>query len=161
MPYHDIREQNHRKNRKPWKYALALYSISTQSDQMALGDKKYAQAHFSAKPNLAKLSNRLASRSAGLGLGATLKSKPKPEKARLRGCKPVFQAENLTLNTATMHQTHGSTGSTSAPIRGKLPRPHKLLSSLRLQLIKSGVSSALSPSNSIQSKESAGPFVYH
>ncbi|KAJ7855846.1 hypothetical protein B0H13DRAFT_1902891 [Mycena leptocephala] len=58
----------------------------------ALGDEKYVQAHFSAKQ-----ANGLASRSAGLGLGATLKSKPKPEKARLRGCKPVLQAEKLTL----------------------------------------------------------------
>ncbi|KAJ6568544.1 hypothetical protein B0H19DRAFT_1065371 [Mycena capillaripes] len=42
---------------------------------------------------------------------------------------------------------------------GKPPRPHKLLSSLGLQLIKSGVSLALSPSNSIQIKEAAGPLV--
>jgi hypothetical protein len=46
---------------------------------------------------LAKPSTGLASRYAGLGLGATLKSKPKPEKARLRGRKPVLQAENDNL----------------------------------------------------------------
>ncbi|KAJ7839881.1 hypothetical protein B0H13DRAFT_1911014 [Mycena leptocephala] len=48
---------------------------------------------------LTKPSNGLASRYAGLGLGATPKSKPKPEKARLRGHKPVLQAENVTLKT--------------------------------------------------------------
>ncbi|KAJ7936356.1 hypothetical protein B0H13DRAFT_1853422 [Mycena leptocephala] len=46
----------------------------------------------------AKQANGLASRYAGLGLGTTPKSKPKPEKACLRGCKPVLQAENVTLN---------------------------------------------------------------
>ncbi|KAJ7506066.1 hypothetical protein B0H11DRAFT_1903977 [Mycena galericulata] len=65
----------------------------------AVGDEKYAQARFSAKRanGLAKPTNGLASRNAGLGLGATPKSKPKPEKARLRGRKPVLQAENVTL----------------------------------------------------------------
>ncbi|KAJ7842609.1 hypothetical protein B0H13DRAFT_1909740 [Mycena leptocephala] len=65
----------------------------------ASGNEKYAQARFSAKRanGLAKPSNGLASRSAGLGLGSTPKSKPKPEKARLRWCKPVLQAENVTL----------------------------------------------------------------
>ncbi|KAJ7917755.1 hypothetical protein B0H13DRAFT_1870056 [Mycena leptocephala] len=48
---------------------------------------------------LTKPSNGLASRYAGLGLGATPKSRPKPEKARLRGHKPVLQAENVTLKT--------------------------------------------------------------
>jgi hypothetical protein len=62
--------------------------LSTQ----AVGDEKYAQARFSAKR-----ANGLASRYAGLGIGATLKSKPKPEKARLRWRKPVLQAENVTL----------------------------------------------------------------
>jgi hypothetical protein len=57
-----------------------------------VGDEKYAQARFSAKR-----ANGLASRYAGLGIGATLKSKPKPEKARLRWRKPVLQAENVTL----------------------------------------------------------------
>jgi hypothetical protein len=55
-------------------------------------DEEYAQARFSAKRanGLAKPSNGLASRSAGLGLGSTLKSKPKPEKARFASpfCKP-------------------------------------------------------------------------
>ncbi|KAJ7726454.1 hypothetical protein DFH07DRAFT_782739 [Mycena maculata] len=62
----------------------------------AVGNEKYAQARFSAKRanGLAKPTNGLASRNAGLGLGATPKSKPKPEKARLRGRKPVLQAEN-------------------------------------------------------------------
>ncbi|KAJ7484038.1 hypothetical protein B0H11DRAFT_1914522 [Mycena galericulata] len=65
----------------------------------AVGDENYAQARFSAKRanGLAKPTNGLASRNAGLGLGATPKSKPKPEKARLRGRKPVLQAENDTL----------------------------------------------------------------
>ncbi|KAJ7729398.1 hypothetical protein DFH07DRAFT_781956 [Mycena maculata] len=65
----------------------------------AAGNEKYAQARFSAKRanGLAKPTNGLASRNAGLGLGATPKSKPKPEKARLRGRKPVLQAENVTL----------------------------------------------------------------
>jgi hypothetical protein len=36
-------------------------------------------------------------RANGLGLGATLKSKPKPEKARLCQRKPVLQADKLTL----------------------------------------------------------------
>ncbi|KAJ7857871.1 hypothetical protein B0H13DRAFT_1902116 [Mycena leptocephala] len=73
----------------------------------ALGDEKYAQAHFSAKRanGLAKPSNGLASRSAGLGLGATLKSKPKPKKARLRGRKPVLQAEKLTLQPEMIKRT--------------------------------------------------------
>ncbi|KAJ7837133.1 hypothetical protein B0H13DRAFT_1912682 [Mycena leptocephala] len=72
----------------------------TWAGKPASGDEKYAQAHFSAKRanGLAKPSNGLASRSAGLGLGAALKSKPKPEKARLRGRKPVLQAEKLTLH---------------------------------------------------------------
>ncbi|KAJ7911384.1 hypothetical protein B0H13DRAFT_1875799 [Mycena leptocephala] len=65
----------------------------------ASGNEKYVQARFSAKRanGLAKPSNGLASRSAGLGLCSTPKSKPKPEKARLRWCKPVLQAENVTL----------------------------------------------------------------
>jgi hypothetical protein len=57
-----------------------------------LGDEKYAQARFSAKR-----ANGLAKPSHGLGLGSAPKSKPKPEKARLRGRKPVLQAENVTL----------------------------------------------------------------
>ncbi|KAJ7769080.1 hypothetical protein DFH07DRAFT_768989 [Mycena maculata] len=78
--YHHICDKNIRKNCKPW-------------------NEKYAQARFSAKRanGLAKPTNGLASRNAGLGLGATPKSKPKPEKARLRGRKPVLQAENVTL----------------------------------------------------------------
>ncbi|KAJ7917377.1 hypothetical protein B0H13DRAFT_1870393 [Mycena leptocephala] len=50
-----------------------------------------------AVPRTVPYTSKRASRSAGLGLGATLKSKPKPEKARLRGRKPVLQAEKLTL----------------------------------------------------------------
>ncbi|KAJ7723055.1 hypothetical protein B0H16DRAFT_1699093 [Mycena metata] len=49
----------------------------------------------------------------------------------------------------------------SAPIRGKPSRPHKLLSSLRLELIKSGVSSALPPSKSIETKDATGRLAYH
>jgi len=53
-------------------------------------------ARFSANRanGLAKPSNGLASRSAGLGLGSTPKSKPKPEQARVRRRKPVLQAKN-------------------------------------------------------------------
>ncbi|KAJ7461336.1 hypothetical protein B0H11DRAFT_1923612 [Mycena galericulata] len=76
----------------------------------AVGDEKYAQARFSAKRanGLAKPTNGLASRNAGLGLGATPKSKPKPEKARLHGRKPVLQAENVTL-VATSRSIHAFT----------------------------------------------------
>ncbi|KAJ7918104.1 hypothetical protein B0H13DRAFT_1869741 [Mycena leptocephala] len=55
---------------------------------------------------LAKPSDGLASRYAGLGLGTTPKSKPKPEKARLRGRKPALQAENVTL--PLNHTAYGS-----------------------------------------------------
>ncbi|KAJ7736020.1 hypothetical protein DFH07DRAFT_779810 [Mycena maculata] len=74
--YHHFRDKNIQKNCKP--------------------------SRFSAKRanGLAKPTNGLASRNdAGLGLGATPKSKPKPEKARLRGRKPVLQAENVTLRS--------------------------------------------------------------
>ncbi|KAJ7506326.1 hypothetical protein B0H11DRAFT_1903711 [Mycena galericulata] len=83
--YHQTYVKNIGKNCKPRKYAV--------------GDEKYAQARFSAKRanGLAKPTNGLASRNAGLGLGTPPKSKPKPEKARLRGRKPVCQAENVTL----------------------------------------------------------------
>jgi hypothetical protein len=46
---------------------------------------------------VAKPTNWLASRNAGLGLWLALKSKPKPEKANLRRCKPFGQAKKLTL----------------------------------------------------------------
>ncbi|KAJ7869346.1 hypothetical protein B0H13DRAFT_1896705 [Mycena leptocephala] len=73
--YHHIGEQN-----------IVKKSQALES----LGDKKYAQARFSAKQanGLAKPSKGLASRYAGLGLGATPKSKPKPEKAVCAGASP-------------------------------------------------------------------------
>ncbi|KAJ6580376.1 hypothetical protein DFH09DRAFT_1076640 [Mycena vulgaris] len=52
------------------------------------------------------LPSRLASRSAGLGLGATLKSKPNSEKARLRGRKPVLQTENELSAAGYRHTKH-------------------------------------------------------
>jgi hypothetical protein len=62
-----------------------------------MGDEEYAQARLSATKRangLAKPSNGLASRSAGLGLGSTLKSKPKPEKARFASRKVNSQEDD-------------------------------------------------------------------
>ncbi|KAJ6563073.1 hypothetical protein DFH09DRAFT_1082563 [Mycena vulgaris] len=56
----------------------------------SVGDEKYVQAHLSAKRanGLAEPSNGLASRYAGLGLGATPKSKPKLENPKPFGSSP-------------------------------------------------------------------------
>ncbi|KAJ7907880.1 hypothetical protein B0H13DRAFT_678175 [Mycena leptocephala] len=57
----------------------------------------YAQARFSAKRanGLAKPSNGVASRYAGLGLGATPKSKPKPEKAQAVRPRPASKRHSI------------------------------------------------------------------
>jgi hypothetical protein len=64
---------------------------------------EYAQAAFIFWLGLSEQTGlpshqTLASRSAGLGLGATPKSsKPKPKQARWRGRKPVLQVDKVTL----------------------------------------------------------------
>ncbi|KAJ6583614.1 hypothetical protein DFH09DRAFT_1076016 [Mycena vulgaris] len=68
-----------------------LYTVyPLKLTKQSVGDEKHVQARFSAKRanGLAKPSNGLASRYAELGLGATPRSKPKPEKPKPFGSSP-------------------------------------------------------------------------
>ncbi|KAJ7920999.1 hypothetical protein B0H13DRAFT_1867140 [Mycena leptocephala] len=108
------------------KLTLSLGSSQRRQSICALEWKKYAQARWfflagvKRAKGLAKPSNGLASRYAGLGLGATPKSKPKPEKARLHGRKPVLQAENVTLNLKKLEKPRLSTDIIHKPERQDL-----------------------------------------
>jgi hypothetical protein len=98
--YHHISEQNTRNNCKPYKLYLLYIAYPLGCRNWSEGDKKCSQACFSAKwiNRLAKPTNRLASRSAGLGLWSTPEFKPKPEQACWRRRKPILQAKKWSLN---------------------------------------------------------------
>ncbi|KAJ7917918.1 hypothetical protein B0H13DRAFT_1869831 [Mycena leptocephala] len=87
--YYHISEQNNVKT-------LQALGVDTWYTHWIRGGREIRPSPLRAN-GLIKPSNGLASRYAGLGLGATLKSKPKPEKARFRRRKPVLQAEKLIL----------------------------------------------------------------